>query len=124
MRNLFVVAFAVSTLLRPSLVLCMEQTGDIRLERQEAVCCESEHASADIAFSARAADDCDGCVDVNLAIHSLTLKRVATPSPSAVPFFVMPAPAQAPLARSLATISIDAHHAIQSLVLSTIVIRC
>jgi hypothetical protein len=123
MKSLFVVAFAVSTLLRPSLVLCMEQSGDVRLERQEAVCCESEHATADVVFSARTADDCDGCLDVALAMDSLRFKRVAPPSPTA-PFFLLPAQSQTPLAASLATTWFPAPHGIQSFVLSTTVIRC
>ncbi|HXV12639.1 MAG TPA: hypothetical protein VEC56_00405 [Candidatus Krumholzibacteria bacterium] len=123
MKNLLLVAFVASTLLRPSLVLCMEPTGDVRLERQEAVCCESEHATADVAFSARTADDCDGCLDISLAMHSLTLKRVATPNPPTMPYFVLPV---VPLLATSTTHarSTETLNGLHSLILSTIVIRC
>jgi hypothetical protein len=75
MKRLFVIAFAVTSLLRPSLVLCVEATGDVRVEFQEATCCVSEHAVPDITFRAASAVDCDGCIDVGLATNSRLLKR-------------------------------------------------
>jgi hypothetical protein len=91
MKRLFVIAFAVTSLLRPSLVLCVEATGDVRVEFQEATCCVSEHAVPDITFRAASAVDCDGCIDVGLATNSRLLKRVSyAPAAPVVTLFAVP----------------------------------
>ena len=121
MKTLLVLAFAVSSLLRPSLVLCMESTGDVRVELQDAFCCESEHASSDIAFSAKAAEDCEGCLDLSLSTHSLSMKRLSTPAPSAA---VLVLPIVAELACGMQVVTSDGVDIPRARILSTTIIRC
>ena len=75
MKRILVLAFAVSSLLKPSLVLCVESGGDVRVERPSADCCESSVESLPLAIDHSAQDDCDGCLDFSLATNSLTSKR-------------------------------------------------
>ena len=75
MKRILVIAFAVSSLVKPSLVLCVESGGDVRVERPSAVCCESSAESLPLAIDHSPPDDCDGCLDFSLATHSLTSKR-------------------------------------------------
>ena len=75
MKQILVLAFAVSSLLKPSLVLCVESGGDVRVERPSADCCESSAESSPLAIDNSSTDDCDGCLDFSLATHSLTSKR-------------------------------------------------
>lgn len=75
MKRILVIAFAVSSLLKPSLVLCVESGGDVRVERPSAMCCESSAESLPLAIDYAATGDCDGCLDFALATHSLTSKR-------------------------------------------------
>ncbi len=120
MRKLLVISFAISSLLRPSLVLCMEPTGDVRVEYQEAICCSSEHAVPDITFRAIPAGDCDGCIDVGLATHSMTLKRVSY-APAAAPVALA-----APAYRTEASVAPRATTLVEPLpfrIVSTTVIR-
>lgn len=75
MKRILVLAFAVSSLLKPSLVLCVESGGDVRVERPSADCCESSAESLPLAIDYSLPDDCDGCLDFSLATHSLKSKR-------------------------------------------------
>lgn len=122
MKTLLVFAFAISSLLRPSLVLCMESTGDVRVELQDAFCCESEHASPDIAFSAKSSEDCDGCLDLSLSTHSLSMKRLSTPAPTASAVLVLPIFTE--LARGMLTVASDGIDVPRTRTLSTTIIRC
>lgn len=122
MKTLLVLAFAVSSLLRPSLVLCMESTGDVRVELQDAFCCESEHASSDITFSAKTAEDCEGCLDLSLSTHSLSMKRLSTPAPSAAAVLVLPVVTE--LARGMLAATTNGVDIPRTRILSTTVIRC
>ncbi len=78
MKRILVIAFAVSSLVKPSLVLCVESGGDVRVERPSAACCESSAESLPLAISPSTPDDCDGCLDFSLATHLLTSKRTTT----------------------------------------------
>jgi hypothetical protein len=90
MKKILVITFAISSLLRPSLVLCMESTGDVRVEYQETYCCVSQPSASDAAIDFPTASDCDGCLDVSLSTHSLAHKR-ASNAPQTAPFvFVLP----------------------------------
>lgn len=122
MKTLLVLAFAFSSLLRPSLVLCMESTGDVRVELQDAFCCESENASSDIAFNARAAEDCEGCLDLSLSTHSLSMKRLSTPAPPAAAVLVLPMVTE--LARGMLAVVSNGVDIPRTRVLSTTIIRC
>ena len=122
MKKLLVIVFAASSLLRPDLVLCMEPTGDVRMERQEATCCDSEHSTPDVVFRARTADECDGCIDVALATHSLLTKRS-----SHAPFMVASTtviPMISPASTISARFESRAPSPARCALLSTTVIRC
>jgi len=122
MKTLLVIAFAASSLLRPDLVLCMEPTGDVRMERQEATCCDSEHSVPDVVFRAQSTDDCDGCIDVALATHSLLTKRS-----SHAPFVMALAtviPMFSPTSLASARFESRTTSPARSARLSTTVIRC
>jgi hypothetical protein len=106
MKRILVIAFAVSSLLKPSLVLCVESGGDVRVERPSALCCESSAASLPLALDHSATDDCDGCLDFSLATHSLTSKRTTVDDlyVTGMPAFlcVMPSAAASALPATLA----------------------
>ena len=126
MRILLAFLLATSSLLRPSLVLCVEATGDVRVEWQEAItCCESDPASADATVDAASADECDGCLDVLLATHSLASKRASIDVslfPIAITFDLVPDWNRV-LASTLCA-GRDAAHTDHSSRISTTVIRC
>jgi hypothetical protein len=121
MKKLLVLTFAISSLLRPSLVLCMETTGDVRVEYRETYCCASQPSAASAALDAATANDCDGCLDVSLSTHSLVHKRVSN-APTTVPFMlVLPVAAAARNSTVVYPTPVDSqtpHHS-----LSTTVIR-
>jgi hypothetical protein len=91
MKKLLVLAFAISSLLRPSLVLCVESTGDVRVEYQETYCCVSQLSASDAAIDSPTANGCDGCLDVSLSTHSLVHKRVSNAPQTASFVLVLPA---------------------------------
>ncbi len=76
MKKFLVIAFAISSLLRPSLVLCMEPTGDVRVEYQESLCCDAESGVSTPRLDDAPRNDCDGCLDVVISTHSIATKRV------------------------------------------------
>lgn len=90
MKKLLVLAFAISSLLRPSLVLCVESTGDVRVEYQETYCCVSQLSAPDTAIDFPLANDCDGCLDVSLSTLSLAHKRASNAPPTAPFVLVLP----------------------------------
>ena len=123
MKKILVITFAASSLLRPSLVLCMETTGDVRVEHLKTLCCVSQSSASSLAVDAAAASECDGCLDISLSMHSLACKRTPVAPAAAGLALVLPAAATAKhstvlLHRTL----IDSQPALRSL--STTVIRC
>jgi hypothetical protein len=119
MKKLFAFTFAASCLLRPSLVLCLEPSGDVRVEYQETLCCVGETAASDLALDERAANECDGCLDFSLATHSL-LKRTAESAPPSFSHVLHIAPA--PTMHVVAVVN-DAPLTLQSRVLAATIIR-
>lgn len=121
MKKLLVLTFAISSLLRPSLVLCMESTGDVRVEYQETYCCVSQTPASATAIDASVPSDCDGCLDVSLPTHSLMLKRVSSAPATFV--FVLPLIASASQHSTVLAVRTptDSHSALRSL--ATTVIR-
>ena len=89
MKQILVIAFAVSSLLKPGLVLCVESGGDVRLERPAAFCCATESAAESLSLQ-DAGDDCHGCLDFGLGIHSLASQRTSTSNIS-VAYSTLPA---------------------------------
>jgi hypothetical protein len=119
MKKLIALTFAASCLLRPSLVLCVETSGDVRVEYQETQCCADGSAASDLGLHERGADECDGCIDFSLTTHSL-LKRTAASTPPTFVFALDVAPAATTVTASIAG---DAMLTIHSRVLATTVIR-
>jgi hypothetical protein len=78
--------FASSIAFPPGWVLCMEPTGEVRVESAGIACCADEAApSGDRAVTAPGPDDCDGCRDVAVSQSALRSTRSAADSPHAVP---------------------------------------
>ena len=77
MNRILVIAFALSSLLKPGLVLCVEAGGEVRMERPTAICCEATTEQLPLSIEHSTPDDCDGCLDFSLIPHSLTSKRTA-----------------------------------------------
>ncbi len=125
MKRLFVIAFAASSLLRPSLVLCMEVTGDVRVELLSAGCCVSKYSSSDVTLRAVLAEDCDGCVDISLSPHSVFSKPSSyAPETATYAIDLSVAPAWDGACASAATyMGIDLSTTLRARVLSSIVIR-
>jgi len=122
MNKLLVITFAISSLLRPSLVLCMETTGDVRVEYRETFCCASPTPASSPSLDSAAANECDGCLDVSLSTHSLAFKRTSAAPVAAGLAFVLPAVTAAQHATVLVHRSLtDSQPTLHSL--STTVIR-
>jgi len=123
MKRLFIIIFAVSSLIRPSLVLCMEATGDIRVEYQQTSCCAAYETTSDIALGGTSADDCEGCLDFSITTQS-RLKRVSnvpTPAPIAI---VLPVVSVACISMLVVDRTAnDSQAMLHSRILSTTVIR-
>jgi hypothetical protein len=119
MKKLIAFTFAVSCLLRPSLVLCFEPSGDVRVEYQETLCCADETSPSAVGLEESHADECDGCMDFSLTTHSLLKRTVDTlPISFAHAFQVVPA-----TATTVSCVVDDAPLTIHSRVLAATIIR-
>jgi hypothetical protein len=81
MRRLAAYAFLCSSLLRPSTVLCIEPTGDVRVEY--GTCCLAESSSQPMTIAGEAAGDCSDCRDVAISAPSLSAGRLHIDAPLA-----------------------------------------
>ena len=125
MRILLAFLLATSSLLRPSLVLCLEPTGDVRVELQEAICCEAPGNASDPGVDAEGLEDCDGCLDVLLATHSLASKRAPVDTPLLpIAFFFRHGPDIDRVLTSTLGAGLDAARTRHFSRISTTVIRC
>jgi hypothetical protein len=125
MRRLAAYAFLCSCLIRPSGFLCIEPTGDVRVEYGTSACCVNPGPTGSAGITGEAAGGCDGCLDVAISTPSLSSNRLhldAKPAFSA-------AAGVAGWARGHRGLAVDPGRSTTSLppgprLLSTTIIRC
>ena len=85
--------FALGIVFPPSWVLCMEPTGEVRVEYAGIECCDvATDPSAARAAMTRGTDDCDGCRDVAVSLPALRSTRMHTgPADALIATTAMPA---------------------------------
>jgi hypothetical protein len=101
-RRILIALFALGLMFPPSWVLCVEASGEVRVESTTVACCEGEDTpDTTPATAVRDTEDCNDCRDVALSMSLHRSKSsheaCATPSRVDLPLTVLlPAPRRAP----------------------------
>jgi len=82
MKKLAAYAFLCASLIRPNGVLCIEPSGEVRVEFGGTVCCVGEASSEYAALADEPADGCTDCRDIALSAHSLSAHRLHLDAPA------------------------------------------